>query len=61
MLLTDAPAMTRREVGLWDADEKTGRHWPVPGCWCGTPHDGTETGLTFVAVPWAESRRGEAA
>jgi len=60
-MLAEAPAMTRREVGLRDGDEKHGRHWSRGRCWCGAAHDGTETGLTLVAPPWDASRDGEAA
>jgi hypothetical protein len=56
----DAPAMARREIALWIADEKQGRHW-VHTCWCDGRHDGTETGLTFVAPPWSKARRAETA
>jgi len=57
--LREAPAMTRREVGLWLADEKQERHYPRSACWCGVEHDGGEAGLTFTAPPWDESRNGE--
>lgn len=59
--LREAPVMTRREVGLWLADEKDGRHYPRSACWCGSEHDGGEAGLTFTAPPWDDSRRREVA
>lgn len=59
-MLARAPVMTGREIGLWLADEQEGRHW-LTTCWCNARHDGGETGLTFVAWPWDESRDGESA
>ena len=58
--LVSTPATTRREVALWIADEKQGRHWLVT-CWCDARHDGTEAGMTFVAPPWDEARDAEVA
>jgi hypothetical protein len=59
-LLIDAPALNGREVALAVADEERERHWLDAECWCRSTHDGTETGLTFTAPPWDESRAGEA-
>jgi hypothetical protein len=61
VVLSDAPAMNRRETGLRIADEKQGRHWSRGRCWCGVGHDGAEAALTTTAPPWDVSRADETA
>lgn len=58
-LIIDDLALNGREVSRAIADEWQDRHWLRVTCWCGARHDFAKGGLTFVAVPWDESRKGE--
>ena len=54
-----APAMTRREIALWLADEEQGRHWSQAECWCHASHPAESADLILVPPPWDASRRLE--
>ena len=55
-MTTGMPALTMREIRLGARDKQEKRHWVTGTCWCDEVHDGTETGLTFVAPPWDGER-----
>ena len=60
-MTTGTRVMNMRQVRLGLRDKQEKRHWLEGRCWCDEVHDGSETGITFTAAPWDESRDGEIA